>query len=265
MRGPNTLCTMAEPIPSTPQRKPAATSAPNTGPSPVKPGPASVPTDVSLAQQKQVMLDDLQEKVPQVDWEFFEDNILPPLPHKIDVDSVVTKLVKKQAVTMVEGEYRWTQFALGSPKDYNGHEDAIFANMSKIVSAIKGVASSAKAKRLFKCKPRTTPVSGTRDNNTRPDAYYLRNDAAVKDPIPRWTNIIIPAEFKIKDDPSSENTVSPFLYIDFKLLTCWTSFSELGTNTLVAQPPHARRPDPSVCTWVHHRGYQDASMVCESV
>ncbi|EKM53991.1 uncharacterized protein PHACADRAFT_196429 [Phanerochaete carnosa HHB-10118-sp] len=187
--------------PRTPKRSLPIPTMPDIGPSPIqKKGCTSAPTDLATEGQKHLMLDDLQETVPQVDWAFFEDNILPPLPTSVNLDDIVTNLVEKQAVAHMHGQMVWAKFELGSPKLYQGGEDAIFRRMVSVVAAVKdATGDTKKARRLFRCNPNATPTSETRDNNTRPDGYYVRNDVAAKDRIPRWSNIIVPAEFKIHD------------------------------------------------------------------
>lgn len=97
-----------------------------------------MPTDASVARRKDCEYYGLQEQVTQVDWTFFEQNILPPLPSGIDLDAITRKLVQEPAAACVQGEHHWTSFTLGAPGRYGIHEDKVFSDMVKIVSAIEG-------------------------------------------------------------------------------------------------------------------------------
>ncbi|EKM48776.1 uncharacterized protein PHACADRAFT_132196 [Phanerochaete carnosa HHB-10118-sp] len=158
------------------------------------------------------MLDDLQETVPQVAWEYFEDCLLPPLPRDVDITAVVDALKKTPAVISRQNKLLWAAFANGTPKSQTDRsEDKVFSAIEKIVvasnKAFKKVSSHSKKLTVrFKCRPTTVPSSESRSNRSKPDGYFLLNEGRALDEVPpKWQNIVVPAEYKKGDDVSDLN------------------------------------------------------------
>lgn len=167
----------------------------------------------SVAAQKQDMLDDLQEKVPEIEWRFFTNHVLPAIPRPVHLDKVIQRL--KDAGDIVEdakGNEIWAAFkrSTSTSKLFTDEtENETFKGFQAVVTAIKEASGNRhRAKRLFRCNPDRAPLSENRDNNTRPDGYYLRNPVSgalnVKKPL--WSDVIVPCEFKLRNSDKDKNT-----------------------------------------------------------
>lgn len=160
------------------------------------------------------MLDDLQETVPLVAWEYFEDCLLPPLPRNVDITAVVDALKKTPAVMSRQNKLRWAAFANGTPKSQTDRsEDEVFSAIKEIVvasnKAFKKVSNHSKKLTVrFKSRPATVPSSESRSNRSKPDGYFLLNEGSAVDEVPpKWQNVVVPAEYKKGDDVSDLNAV----------------------------------------------------------
>lgn len=169
----------------------------------------STPTDVATEQMRHLVLDDLQETVHQVEWEYFQRAILPPRPKQFKTKAIIDKLVANKTLTKVQDQLCWTKFAQCQPKLHTADEDKVFSDVPKVFSAIRRASdSTAKQGTEFVCNPRTVPISSTRDSKSKPDGYFLLNEAPVDRKHPRWIDVVVPAEFKKDDSESERNQVS---------------------------------------------------------
>ena len=168
------------------------------------------PPDLLTEKQRDVMLDNLQENVPLVEWTYFMDTLLPPLHPKINMETFMENLENVQGVVRRNGELRWTAFADGAPSTQKPNEDEVFKVLEKILQTTR--ASSLKNERMttqLKCKPTIVPTSENRDNKAKPDGYFMLNDpdSSIKRRTPEWHDVVVPAEFKKNEDLDSANAV----------------------------------------------------------
>ncbi|KAJ3743586.1 hypothetical protein DFH05DRAFT_1525854 [Lentinula detonsa] len=69
--------------------------------------------------------------VPEVDLDWFFENLLPPLPKGLDISTVIKQLEELGAIT----ENGWTGFSC-DPKAERRHEDILFAQLGPVFQAI---------------------------------------------------------------------------------------------------------------------------------
>ncbi|KIP12353.1 hypothetical protein PHLGIDRAFT_113828 [Phlebiopsis gigantea 11061_1 CR5-6] len=176
--------------------------------SPMKPSKArTAATQSSLAQERENLLLDLDETVPEIDRSFFETHLLPPspLPPGATVKSIVSNLISSGHVK--EGA-RWKGWNL--PSDSPSHEDVVFRKFESLAEAILAAyqpLDRGKTTR-FLCNPNAIPESTSRVSTSKPDAYALRSrtahDATPVDSL-RWVDVAVPGEFKKTNKPAAEN------------------------------------------------------------
>ncbi|GJE95027.1 hypothetical protein PsYK624_112060 [Phanerochaete sordida] len=172
----------------------------------------SAPANLATDGNRDGMLEDLQEHVPQVEWSYFEDALLPPLRLKtgVTVKDIVKKLEANSTVTAVHGRNRWSAFAQGPPSTFAGShtEDEVFESVSDIITAItRAYDSKTKMTLQYRSRPKNVPRSETRTNKSKPDGYFMDNLApgALTEVPHRWVNVMIPSEYKLSDSPKDMN------------------------------------------------------------
>lgn len=168
---------------------------------------ATTAGNAPLHELRTALLQDLDQVVPIVDVQYFQDYILPPLPCDAKVVSrVVRHLRTSGAIVPRKHWVHWED----EPCKLNGLADdgtrlledkvfAAFATLSEDVKkaciAVVGGPSVDHCQVQFRCNPSCVPSSINRrhSSKTRPDAYGLLNDYI--DPI-QWADVVIPGEFK---------------------------------------------------------------------
>ncbi|GJE97364.1 hypothetical protein PsYK624_135800 [Phanerochaete sordida] len=170
--------------------------------------PANLATDANRGG----MLADLQEHVPQVEWDYFENALLPPLRLKtgVTIEGIIKKLRANSAVVPVHGRDCWSAFAQGPPASFSrAHdEDGVFEVISDIITAVtRAYDHKTKMTVQYRSRPKNVPRSEARTNKSKPDGYFMDNlePGALKEFPHRWCNIIVPSEYKLKDTAKDVN------------------------------------------------------------
>ena len=146
---------------------------------------------------------DLGEAIPEVEYEFFERHLLPPLPSSIDINNVLARLETDQII--VDG--RWQRFpidpwknAVGDANNERSTENKVFAALVPLVDEIVQRSRTNAAKTLtFKCLPDYTPPCCFEKKKGRPDGFFVFDEAEHSPDEPYWCDIVTPAEFKLRD------------------------------------------------------------------
>ena len=213
------------------------------------------PPDLPTDKQRETMLDNLQENVPLVAWSYFAETLLPPLHPNIDMDAFMQNLEDDAAITRHSGELRWTVFAEGAPSKQKPDEDTVFKVLEKVLQATRAASDMcSRMSTQLKCKPTIVPISETRDNNAKPDGYFLLNDpeSSIKDGKPQWRDIVVPAEFKKNETPDSANAVRSLAGGTEAEGLTHPVHIERESNPVVAHSLNARRRKAPFCFRVHY-------------
>ncbi|EKM56466.1 uncharacterized protein PHACADRAFT_207697 [Phanerochaete carnosa HHB-10118-sp] len=164
----------------------------------------TAPPDLAINQLRRVT----QETVYQAEWQWFRKAILPPLRHSFDMEKSIETLTNNHVLTLVHNQLRWSAFADCPPTADLDGEGVVFCVLRDIISAIhKSSNTHAKKEARFFCKSTTMPYSSARDDKSKSDAYFLLNDNDVDKSAPRWSDIVIPAEFK-KDNTDESRSLN---------------------------------------------------------
>lgn len=174
--------------------------------------PKSVHTDFSYQAgniAKIPVADDLDFSVPLITIDDFLEFLAPPQP-KFNLDMTMKSLNKDPNCILPSG--RWRSFDK-DPKDQQELEDVVFSPMTdifnKVVDAIIANSELKSASMMveFLHQPNKSPVSSATHNQTRPDGYLvLKNRLLTRDV--SWADILLPCEYKRKDNNSDLYDVS---------------------------------------------------------
>lgn len=161
---------------------------------------------------------DAGSRIPQVPFDYFRHNLLPPLHPTLDVGRIIEELRKNGTIKdIVHGdatESRWASFPV-DPADSKASENKTFAPFADIANAVAKAAFDTQVKKkkerkgkkpktfpltqrtTFVCNPNRTPPSTNRSNSSMPDGYALLTKPLVpRRDITHWDNIAIAGEKK---------------------------------------------------------------------
>ncbi|KAJ3780163.1 hypothetical protein GGU10DRAFT_279798 [Lentinula aff. detonsa] len=170
-------------------------------------------TDLSKFREGQLdcrrdtVIADLGNMVPEVDLDWFFENLLPPLPKGIDISTVIKQLQELGAIT----EDGWAGFSC-DPKAERRHEDIVFAQLGPvfqaILDAVKELHPSLQQTFTLLFQPTRFPLS-ERGRSTKPDNCWVSVEDIeniTKDPnrFYTWYTIAGPAEDKRLAESSRE-------------------------------------------------------------
>lgn len=233
--------------------------------SPMKPSKArTAATQSSLAQERENLLLDLDETVPEIDRSFFETHLLPPspLPSGVTTESIVANLIASGHAKVEEGWKRWRQ-----PSDSTASEDKFFGKFEflaeDILSACRNVPLVKTTR--FLCNPKAKPESSSRENTSKPDAYALRNpvESSVTTSL-RWVDVAVPAEFKKTNHRADREDVGQTL-LAYLHSTHIRHTIESRESPVVYESHDARGCPSPICHWLHYRGLEHALLVLQSI
>ncbi|KAI0086085.1 hypothetical protein BDY19DRAFT_996268 [Irpex rosettiformis] len=200
-------------LPTTPQKAPNASSTPSdtlkslhlpVGNTPVskKKSPQVSSANYSVEASRYAVAHDLPDKVPEVDFAFFQDYILPPLNDKIKIQDVISTLETKKVI--VDG--RWAAFP-SDPWEYasgsGGKENTVFSYLADVIKEIISHSGIGDGKAIdYVSRPNSNLVCCCEEEKkaARPDGYFLFEDHTERfDARDYWRDILTPAEFKLRD------------------------------------------------------------------
>ncbi|KAF5390001.1 hypothetical protein D9757_003900 [Collybiopsis confluens] len=130
----------------------------------------------TLEQKRTVLIQDLDEMVPEVEVEWFFENILPDPIEGFDVGAVVLELRKSGTIT-ASG---WEAFP-NNPKDDPRHEDRVFSQLNSVFDAVIETTNSlypGHTQQFSLVTLPNRPPSSERTSRTEPDANFLPTDIA---------------------------------------------------------------------------------------
>ncbi|KAI0093407.1 hypothetical protein BDY19DRAFT_1064761 [Irpex rosettiformis] len=185
-----------------------------------------------LEGSRTALLKDLGPAVKQVQYEYFQNSVLPRLPPEITVKKVLGRLLRLNKIS----DGRWNAFprdpcqhAKKSSRTSGGDEEwldekGVFANLYSVVDAIEECASNNKRKKRstttsYESMPDSTPMCCFDKSTGKPDAYFVLKDRFLSDrPDGRryWRDLATPGEFKLRDTLDD-------LQDDIKK-TCWNMY-----------------------------------------
>ncbi|KAJ3734977.1 hypothetical protein DFJ43DRAFT_1151620 [Lentinula guzmanii] len=157
--------------------------------------------------RRETVIADLGNMVPEVDLDWFFENLLPPLPKGIDISTVIKQLQELGAIT----EDGWAGFSC-DPKAERRHEDIVFAQLGPvfqaILDAVKELHPSLQQTFTLLFQPTRLPLS-ERGRSTKPDNCWVSVEDfenIMKDPTRfyTWYTIAGPAEDKRLAESSRE-------------------------------------------------------------
>ncbi|KAI5117127.1 hypothetical protein M0805_007974, partial [Coniferiporia weirii] len=132
----------------------------------------------SLNERRTAIVGDLGQSIPEVDLEFFFDNILPPLRNGLEVDQIVASL---KSGGIIEGG-RWKWFSIDPCKEAVP-EPLAFQHVGDIFNSIIKAANekSHGHEQMFTLRmtPNSAPVS-ERASRAKPDGYMILKEAEDK-------------------------------------------------------------------------------------
>ena len=184
----------------------------------------TAPPQLGLKQERNNMIWDLDEVLPEIDRSFFKTHLLPPspLPADVSVHSIVRKLRDLGKINL-EGRWRgWTQ-----PTDNIAKEDDVFGRFESLVATIlEAYAPPGKPRTIeFKCNPAFSLWSHMRTNTSKPDCYGIRvnaklvHDEGTRKKQPQWVDVAVPGEFKKKDSVADFNDVRTCSLLTLSILS----------------------------------------------
>ncbi|KAI0342412.1 hypothetical protein BDW22DRAFT_1357756 [Trametopsis cervina] len=171
-----------------------------------------------LDSARDAVMTDAGSRIPQVPFDYFRHNLLPPLHPTLDVGRIIEELRKNGTIKdIVHGdttESRWASFPV-DPADSKASENKTFAPFADIADAVAKAAFDTQVKKkkerkgkktktfpltqrtTFVCNPNRTPPSTNRSNSSMPDGYALLTKPLVpRRDITHWDNIVIAGEKK---------------------------------------------------------------------
>ena len=171
---------------------------------------------VTLGEERNDLIWDLDEVVLEVEMTFFCENLLPrlPLPDGQTVSHVVEGLKDSGEITEDEETGYCTWKGWKTPSSSDLHEDKVFAPFAGVTKAIQDASDLDSSLTIkFHCNPDIVPTCATRDSTSKPDCFGVRSDKAgclATDPSmkPHWMDVAIPGEFKECNTDSDFGDVS---------------------------------------------------------
>ena len=161
---------------------------------------------------REAVVEDVGKAVPQVPIQWFMDHIMPPLPSNLDLSAVVQQLKTMGTI----GSDTWNGFSV-PPAQRQEHEDHVFGALETVAHAIGEAAkvlvppTILEPTVVFRCRPRDTPRSLRRNNDSRPDGFglYVKHRSYLADQKPIfWETIVAPWEVKKRKGIDDINDVS---------------------------------------------------------
>ena len=140
--------------------------------------------------------------IPEVPFEWFKNNILPPLPRGLNLTRLMQKLKKDRYII----KNRWSAF-LQNPRTSKKVEDVVYAPFANIATVVGQTAATllpgVKQVVAFECNPHVVPISNLRENRSRPDGYgvykgHVNYQSRDNHEI-FWEFIVAPGEIKRND------------------------------------------------------------------
>ncbi|KAI0088535.1 hypothetical protein BDY19DRAFT_906557 [Irpex rosettiformis] len=173
----------------------------------------------SVEASRTTVVDYLPSEVPEVDFAFFQDYILPPLNDKIQIQDIIRKLETQKII--VNG--RWAAFPL-DPWEYasgsGDKENAVFSHLTSVIKEIISHSGIDDEKVIhYVSRPNSNLVCCYEEDRkaARPDGYFLFEDHTQRFNARDYgRDILTPAEFKLKDN-------SDDLQDDIKKI-CWNMY-----------------------------------------
>ncbi|KAI5117344.1 hypothetical protein M0805_006243 [Coniferiporia weirii] len=171
--------------PKTPPRTSASLNAPALHPSWFEDTPARARSvdehtyrNGTLDERRAAILSDLGQSIPEVDLDFFTNNVLPPLRDGFNVDEIVTSLESKKIIK--EGRWEWFE---EDPMRKQCTETEAFKPVVDIFESIVRAANEKshghEQTLTLRMAPNSAPVS-ERSNRTRPDGFMILKEAEDK-------------------------------------------------------------------------------------
>ncbi|KAI5115744.1 hypothetical protein M0805_002822 [Coniferiporia weirii] len=171
--------------PRTPPRTSASLNAPALHPSWFEDTPARARSvdehayrNGTLDEKRAAILSDLGQSIPEVDLDFFTNNVLPPLRDGFNVDEIVTSLESEEIIK--GGRWKWFE---EDPMRKESTETEAFKPVvdifESIVRAANGKSHGHEQTLALRMAPNSIPVS-ERLNRTRPDGYMILKEAEDK-------------------------------------------------------------------------------------
>ncbi|KAI0691277.1 hypothetical protein BC835DRAFT_1547500 [Cytidiella melzeri] len=160
-------------------------------------------SDWTVHKSRTAVKDDLGPYIPELPYEFFKDNILPPLHRKANVKGTITRLKKAGVITNAGNSSRWTAFPEDPHKQSD--ENKVFAKLASVVNAIFDNSGCPKKQErivAYESLPDSIPLCCVDEKLGRPDGYLLFKNrflADREDGRRYWRDIATPAEFKLQD------------------------------------------------------------------
>ena len=185
---------MGTEVPRTPPRSASLKTSADT-PVVVKQTSISTGNGFSLDTSRGAVMGDIGSTIPEVEWEFFQTNILPPLRHNIQVDEVHNQLAGDGSVV----NNRWFEFPT-DPSRCPDEENNVFAHLWIVIDSIQNAAERVYAPLAH--QPRTLRYSSQPlleviptyvKKKSKPDGHWVLWDAEGG---LRWTQIAVPSEYK---------------------------------------------------------------------
>ncbi|KAI0088534.1 hypothetical protein BDY19DRAFT_906556 [Irpex rosettiformis] len=192
--------------PTTPKKAPNASSTPSDTLKSLHLSVGNTPVfknvNYSVEASRTTVVDDLPSEVPEVDFAFFQDYILPPLNDKIQIQNVIRKLETQKVI--VDG--RWAAFP-SDPWEYasgsGDKENAVFSHLASVIENITSQSGIGDEKAIdYVSRPNSDLVCCCEGESkaARPDGYFLFEDHTQRfDARDYWRDILTPAEFKLRD------------------------------------------------------------------
>ncbi|KAI0916700.1 hypothetical protein AcV5_003114 [Taiwanofungus camphoratus] len=152
----------------------------------------------SLMNGRRAVLADLGESIPEVPFQFFLVNILPPLRGGINIGNVVEKLQRRKIITR---DGLWKSLP-SRPALSPSFENATFKSLEEISKSICDAAQIRGTKKTiyFENNPNITPESKMRDSTSRPDGYFILHDRLNG---VHWMDFALCAEYKKRNTPKN--------------------------------------------------------------
>ncbi|KAI0093394.1 hypothetical protein BDY19DRAFT_990038 [Irpex rosettiformis] len=175
----------------------------------LKAAPQLSGADFSVEVSRDDVTDNFGNAIPEVDYEFFKLNILPPLHPFIDIDTIISDLEDDEFI--VNGRWAafprdpWT-YAIDSSGLQRKKENEVFAPLTTIIREItssRRATVSARRALDYESSSDSVPVCCFDKKDAMPDGYFVFNTpnqpAMRLDGRPYWRDLATPAEFKLRD------------------------------------------------------------------
>ncbi|KAF5386289.1 hypothetical protein D9757_008620 [Collybiopsis confluens] len=200
----NTIAPVSTPPPI--QLEPDAHPNPKETPLKLRTTDSSAFRGGNLEQRRKTVLDDLDNMIPEVEVDWFFENVLPNPIKGFDALDVVKRLEEGEVIT-ASG---WKAFPL-EPMADSRHEDKIFAELRTVFDTVIEATNSlypGHTQHFCLSMVPNRPPSSERASKAEPDAIFLPSDIAraldadTKTASYSWYDIANPAEFKKNPESS---------------------------------------------------------------